>query len=260
MAFDFRNAMLRMVAVAVDSGNRISLGDFSLEDAPGRLTAQVVVVGQRGGLHQKGEFETSGRGWAGFQNQVEQRRQIFSLVVEFFDGKAVEPGGVDIGKIELLIIRAEFQKEVECQIQRAIGICVGAVDLVQDDDRAKAHFQRLRQDEAGLRHRAFLCIDEEQHGIDHSEHPFHLSRKVGVARSVDNIDLEIFVVYRSMFGKNCDPALSLLIVAVHDAFWNLFIFTKDIRLFQQIIEQCCFAMVNVRDDCDIADFLWIKHK
>ena len=134
-----------------------------------------------------------------------------------------------------------------------------AVDLIEDDDGVQANFKGLGEDKAGLRHRPFLGIDEEQNTIDKAEDPFDLAGKIGMAGGVDNIDFKVFKEYTGMFCEDCDPALFFLVVAVHYSFRDLFVVAKDIGLFKQAVEQGGFSMVDVGDDGDIANFFWLKH-
>jgi len=61
-----------------------------------------------------------------------------------------------------------------------------------------------------------------------------------------------FPLDRGGFGENGDPALALEVVAVHGAFSGGLIFAVGARLFQELIDECRFAVVNVGDDGDIA--------
>ena len=135
-----------------------------------------------------------------------------------------------------------------------------AVDLIEDDDRPEADFERLREDESGLGHWTLLGVDEEKNGVDHAEYPFDLAGKVGVAGGVDNIDFIIFEENAGMFRENGDPALFFLVIAVHDPFRDLFVVPKNVRLAQEAVQHGGFTVVDVGDDGNIADFFGLKHK
>ena len=49
------------------------------------------------------------------------------------------------------------------------------------------------------------------------------------------------------------PALALLIHRVHDAFAHIINLTMHVSLAQHGVDQCGFAVVDVRDDGDVAD-------
>ena len=68
--------------------------------------------------------------------------------------------------------------------------CVGAVDLVDDNDDAGGPAPaRLLQHEARLRHGAFGGVHQQDNAVDHLEHALHLAAEVGVARGIDDVDL-----------------------------------------------------------------------
>ena len=51
-----------------------------------------------------------------------------------------------------------------------------------------------------------------------------------MARSIDDVDLGIFIGNGGILGQNGDAALTLNIIGVHDAFLNLLIFSEDAGL------------------------------
>ena len=112
--------------------------------------------------------------------------------------------------------------------------------------------QRLLQNETGLRHRAFKRIDQQDNAVNHLENTLDLAGEVGVTRGVYNIDLRIFIMYRSVLCQNRNAALTLQIVAVHDALFHYLIGTEGTALLQHLVDQRCLAVVNVRDDCDVS--------
>ena len=98
---------------------------------------------------------------------------------------------------------------------------MGAVDLVEAEDRAQAHLQRLAQHELGLGHDAFFGVHQEDAAVHHTEDPLDLAAEVGVAGGVDDVDagLARFSVPEDAgaLGEDGDPALALLVVGVHGA-------------------------------------------
>src|SRR5690242_10679176 len=125
---------------------------------------------------------------------------------------------------------------------------MGAVDLIEHDDRSEADFKGLGEDESGLGHWTLLGVNEEKNGVDHAEDPFYLAGKVGVAWGVDNIDFIIFKENTGMFRENGDPTLFFLVIAVHDPFRNLFVVPKNVRLAQEAVQHGGFAVVDVGND------------
>ena len=73
-----------------------------------------------------------------------------------------------------------------------------------------------------------------------------------MAGRVNDVDAGGFPFHRGGFGQNGDAALAFQIIAVHGALGHGLIGTKSARLFQQFIHEGGFAMINMRDDRNIA--------
>ncbi len=129
---------------------------------------------------------------------------------------------------------------------------VGAVDLVDDDDGLEAHLERLRDDELGLRQRAFGGVDQHQRAVDHVQDALDLAAEIGVARRVDDVDAGALPIDRGGLGENGDAALALEVVGIHRAFDLALVFAIDAGLLQQPVDQRGFAVVDVSDDGDVS--------
>ena len=117
----------------------------------------------------------------------------------------------------------------------------------------QAKGQRLLGHEAGLRHRAFDGIDQQQHAIDHAQHALDLAAEVGVARRVDDVDVDAVVVDRGVLGQDGDAALLLQVVGIHHALGHVLVGGEGAGLAEQLVDQRGLAVVNVGDDGDVAD-------
>ncbi len=95
---------------------------------------------------------------------------------------------------------------------------VGAIDFVDHHDRTTAGRQRFFEHKAGLRHRAFGGIDQDQTAVGHLDHPFDLAAKVGVARGVNQVDLHALVGDGNVLGQNRDAPFSFQVVRIEDPF------------------------------------------
>ena len=187
------------------------------------------------------------------EHGVEQRLHVFARLIQFHRRPAVEAGSINDGEIELLVGGAQLVEQVEGQIDRLIGIGTVAVHLVDQHDRAQAEGQRLLGHEAGLRHRAFGGIDQQHHAIDHAQHALDLAAEVGVARGIDDVDMNAFVLDRGVLGKNRDATLLFQVVGIHDALDQLLVGGEGAGLAEQLVDQGGFAVVNVGDDGDVAN-------
>ena len=73
-----------------------------------------------------------------------------------------------------------------------------------------------------------------------------------MARRVDDVDAGALPFDRSGLGQNGDAALALEVVRVHGALDLALIGAVDAGLLQQLVDQSSFAMIDVRDDGDVA--------
>ena len=115
------------------------------------------------------------------------------------------------------------------------------------------------QDEAGLRHRALGGVHQQNNAVDHLQNPFHLAAEVGMTRGIDDIDFIVFILNGCIFGKNSNAAFPLQVTGVHNAVNHCLIFTVNAALFQHLVDQSGFAVVNVGDNCNISDFFLLRH-
>jgi hypothetical protein len=119
----------------------------------------------------------------------------------------------------------------------------------------KAVHERLLRHEARLRHGSVDRVDEEQHGVDHRQHALDLAAEVGVARRVDDVDAVVLPLDGSILRQDRDAALALEIVRVHDAVGLRLAQVERAGLAQELIDERRLAVIDVRDDGDVAEVL-----
>ncbi len=166
---------------------------------------------------------------------------------------AVTSRGEQRGKIELLLVGFQEREQIEYLVVYRPGSGVGAIDFVDDDDRAEPAPQRLRDDELGLRHRPLGRVDQHQHAIDHAQDALDLAAEIGVAGGVDDVDAGLAPHQRRAFRQDCDTALALQLVRIERALGHLLVGAEHARLAQQLIDQRRLAVVDMRDDRDVAN-------
>ena len=157
-------------------------------------------------------------------------------------------------EVELVLVRAEVGEEVEHLVQRPVGLGIGLVDLVQDDDGPQPERERLGGHEFRLRHRAFGGVDQKDDSVDHAQDPLDLAAEIGVARRVDDVDPRALPLERGRLGKNGDPALAFQIVGIHCAFGHGLSGAEGARLLEQFVDEGGLAMIDVCDDRNVAKF------
>lgn len=89
---------------------------------------------------------------------------------------------VDEGEVELLIRRVEAHEEFEHLVEHFLGVCVLAIDLVDDHDGLGTGLECFAQHEAGLGLRTLGRIHHQQHAVDHVHDTLDLAAEVGVSR------------------------------------------------------------------------------
>ena len=185
------------------------------------------------------------------QDEVEQRREVLARAVDHLIRPALAAGGVEHGEVELLIRRVEGGEEVEDFVVDLLVTGVLTVDLVDDDDGLDAARQGLAEHEFGLRQHAFGSVNQQDGAIDHGEDALHLAAEIGVAGGVDDVELHTLPFHGRALGQDGDAALALEVIAVHGALGHGLVFAEGSGLFEQLIEQCGLAVVNVRDDGEV---------
>jgi hypothetical protein len=189
----------------------------------------------------------------GFDDRVEQRPQVSSAASDV-GGRGADLGvGVKHGEIDLLFFGVEIDKQVVDFVQHFLRARVGAIDFIDDHNGRQMGFQRFAQHVARLRQRAFAGIHQQHDAVDHLERALDLSTEIAVARRIDDVDFYVVIKNRRVFGEDGDAALPLQFVRVHDPFDVVFVGAKGAALLQHGVDQRGLAVVNVRDDGDVAN-------
>ena len=165
--------------------------------------------------------------------------------------------GVKRREIELLVARVEVEEKLENLVEHFGGACVGAVDLVDDDDGLKAQRERLAGDELGLRHRPFGGVDEQDHAVDHRQDALDLGAEIGVAGRVDDIDVGCRSVMRPFdrraFGEDRDSTLFFEVVRIHRPLFDALVVAEGAGLAEELVDKRRLAVIDVGDDRHVAE-------
>jgi hypothetical protein len=185
-------------------------------DAADAYLADVARVVERADLELKrrlGVFVAHGHM---LKDRFEERRHVFAHVGGGLGGPALQSRGVDDRKIELLLACPQLVEKIERLVHHPVGPGAGTVDLVHYHDGLQALGKGLARDEAGLRHRPFHRVDEQEHPVHHGKHALHLTPEIGVSRGVDDVDVRPAIANGAVLREDRDPALALELVRVHD--------------------------------------------
>ncbi len=233
--------------------------DFALVNFAERDTSEVIGVIEIGHEHLEAVAGLGARRRNVLHDGVEERFHRAGDVFEFGLGIAQLGGTINEREIQLLIRRVQRHEEFKHLVEHFFRIGVFAVNLVDDHNRLGAGFERLAEHEARLRLRAFGGIHDEQHAVNHVHDALDLAAEVGVAGSVHDIDVVILVFEGGVFGADRNALFLFQVHRVHQAFLGRFVLVgaEGARLLEQAVHQSRFAMINVRDDGDVADVLHI---
>ena len=238
-------------AVAAQSLDRLVRPHAAGRDAPREHPAQVGIGLQRRG-EQAERAVLDDRRRHVLQHQLEQRHQIGARAGRIGRHPALAAGAVEDGEVELLVGGVEAGEQVEDLVQDGVVALVRPVDLVDDDDRPQPLLERLGDHELGLRQRPLGGVHQHDGAVHHVEDALHLAAEIGVARRVDDVDARVVPVDGRALGENGDAALALQIVAVHGLRFHLLVLAEGARLLEQGIDQRGLAVIDVRDDRDVA--------
>ena len=162
---------------------------------------------------------------------------------------------VEERRVELVVVRTQLEKQFQHLVVHPLGAGGVAVDLVDDADGLEAVAKRLAQHPARLRLRPAHGIGQQQHAIDHLHHALHLGAEVGVAGRVHDVDLVAIPFDGRVFGLDGDALFALEIHRIHDPLNDNLVVTKRAALPQQLIHERGLAVVHVRNNCDISNFV-----
>ena len=222
-------------------------------------TADKVGVVDGHALHgERGGLVDLGRGHV-VDDHVEQRIHVHVAVLGVMTGKAVDAAGIDDvlhGKLELVVGSAQVGHEVQAVVVCLLGVSARTVDLVDDNHDLEAGVDSVTQHETGLGHGALKGIDQQQGAVGHTQHALDLAAKVGVARGVDDVDLNVLVLDRDVLGENRNAALALLVVRIQDAVLDLLVGTEGVRGTQELVDHRRLAVVDVGDDGDVPQIVY----
>src|SRR5207302_8775273 len=109
------------------------------------------------------------------------------------------------------------------------------------------------RDGTSLRLRSIVGVHDEEDAIDHLHYPLDLAAKIGVAWCVVDGDSVVVPLKRSVLCANGDAFFAFEIHRIHHPLFDLLVFSKSARLAQELIDQGCLPVVDVRDDGDVAD-------
>ena len=180
-----------------------------------------------------------------------QRLQVLAVIVHAVFRYAITRRSIDDREIELVIISIELHEQLQNLVIDIIHTLIRLINLVDDDDRLQLLLESLTQHVFRLRHRSLESIDQQQHAIDHVQDTLDLTTEIGMARGINDVDLDTIIHDGRVLRQDRYTALTLDIARVHDTLLYLLIRAENVALLQHSIHERRLAVVDMRDDSDI---------
>ena len=247
------------VVPVADLNRAADLDDAVLHAADAHAADKVVVV-NAGDQHLQRLIRLALGGLDILQDRVEQGLQVGACagIGPVVAGGAVAAGAEHHRAVQLLIGGTKIHQQFKNLVNDLGNAGIGTVDLVDGNDERQVLLQGLLQNKAGLGHAALGRIDQQQNAVDHLQNALDLAAEVGVARGIDDVDLDALVLAGAVLGQNGDAALTLNIAGVHNALGHLLVGTESAGLLQHLVDQRGLAVVNVSNDRNIAE-IFLNH-
>ena len=127
------------------------------------------------------------------------------------------------------------------------------IDLVDDGNRRQPSFQSFSQHEPRLRQTSFGRVNQQHDAVDHLQNALDFAAKISVAGRVDDVDFVFAVTHRSVLSHDGDAALAFEVHRIHHALDDGFVVPIGTCLLEHGIDQGGLAVIDVCDNCDIAN-------
>ncbi|OPZ78303.1 MAG: hypothetical protein BWY77_01536 [bacterium ADurb.Bin431] len=225
----------------------------AVEDPAYGQAAEIVGVVEVRDQHLEGLLRIVARRWNILEDGGEEGTEVASRLREGALDNALAADGIKDREFDLLLGGIEIDKEVKNLVEDLLRPGILAVDLVDHHDDLEIFFEGLLEDKASLRQGPLGGIHQEDGAVDHLEGAFDLAPEIGMARGVENVDLDPLPADRAVFRRNRDAAFALEIHVIHDALLDLLVIAEEPALSKHLIDEGGFAVIDMGDDGDIAD-------
>ena len=246
------DAAVRRLRLLAQHRDTLAHAQAAVADAADGHAAHVVVGGEVGDEHLQRVTGHVTRRRRVRHEEVHERLQVLAGCVRVETGRAGAGVGVDDGKLDLAVRRAEVHEELVDVVHDDRGPRVGAVDLVDGHDHRQVLSHGLGEDVAGLGQRAFRGVHEQQDRVDHEQAALDLTPEVGMAGGVHDVEADALVGDAGLLGEDGDAALALEVHGVHDAVHDHLVDAEGAGLAEHGIHQGGLAVIDMRHDGDVA--------
>ena len=124
-------------------------------------------------------------------------------------------GAIDNRAVELLVGCVQCEQQFEHLVADFVQARIRTVDLIDNNDNLMTEFKRLLQHETGLRHPTFRRVYKQDDAVYHLKDTLDLTGEVRMPRSINDVDLGVVILHRSILRQNRNSALTLDIARIH---------------------------------------------
>ena len=133
------------------------------------------------------------------------------------DGLAVSGDARNHREVDVMIHSIEVHEELINLVENFFRSGITAVHLVHHNNHREVLVQRLGEHVTSLGQRTLGGVHQQQHAVDDVQTSLDLTTKVGVARSVHDVQFVRFTgrrrpADRRLLGENGDAPLALLVI------------------------------------------------
>ena len=222
-------------------------------DASGEHPAEIRIILERARQHGEGAARIGlGRRDVG-DDELEERGEALARPLEPRCRPALAARCEEHREIELRLRGVEGREEIEDLLVHLVRARVGPVAFVDQHDRAEAEAERLGEHELGLRQRPLGRVHQHDRTVHHVEDALDLAAEVGVPRRVDDVEAHAAPGDRGAFGEDGDAALALEVVRIHRPLRHRLMGAHGTAFPEQDVDERRLAVVDVRDDREVAD-------
>ncbi len=143
------------------------------------------------------------------------------------------------------------------RLDGALVVGAGAVDLVHEQQRRNVQPLQGAHEDARLGLDALDRGDDQHRAVEHVQNPFHLGDEVGVARGVDQVDVDAAERERGdgRLDRDAPPALELQRVGLRGSGIDAADFVDDAGFEEKPLRESCLTGVYMRQDSEVELFL-----
>jgi small GTP-binding protein len=157
-------------------------------------------------------------------------------------GGEVERGLTMVDGVLLLVDASEGPlPQTRFVLRKALELRLPVVLVVNKVDRPDARPQDVVNE-----------VHEQENSVDHRQPTLDLAAEVRVPGRVDDVQLPAADPDRRVLGQDRDPLLALEVHRVHHALGDLLVLAERAGLPEQRVDERRLAVVDVRDDREVA--------